>query len=545
MNIVDKAGLSSIKAKSLFSKLLTIGLSAAFLVGTIEPADARHRYKRHGHRYHKVRHYAGHYNPPHANIVYDVNAGKTLSSSNADALREPASITKVMTLYMLFEQLEKGRMSLDTNLRISAHAATMPPSKLGLKAGSTIEVEDAIKALVTRSANDVASAVGENIAGSEDAFAAMMTRKARAIGMSRTTFRNASGLPRPQNITTARDLVTLGRSIQDRFPNYYKYFATRSFEHKGQVIGNHNRLLGRIEGVDGIKTGYTRASGFNLLTSAKVDGRHVIAVVLGGRSGRIRDAQMASLLNNHMDSAVSGGRRNVQVAEAEIDTDIDVEVSAAPQVEKTPVIAQPVRIMAKPKPAVIAEVAKVEPRQVAVKPAPITGASPVRVALAQPVSTTTPSGPSMRWNVGAKPLSQSDIRVGQPTDPATRKAMGLRAAAEQNEPVTTATIASKPAKVEAPVVAAVKGEPAKLEPARTGWVIQVAATDDKSKALAILADAKSKNKVLASAESFTEQVNKGNATLYRARFGGFESDSAENACKSLKKTGYSCFVQRI
>jgi D-alanyl-D-alanine carboxypeptidase len=238
----------------------------------------------------------------------------------------------------------------------------------------------------------------------------------------------------------------------------------------------------------------------------------------------------------------------VQVAEADIDTDA-AEV-ATPQTEKTPAIATPIRVAAKPKPAVIAEVVKVEPRQVAVKPANTTGASPVRVAIAQPISTTPPSGPSMRWNVGAKPLSQSDIRVGQPTDPATRKAMGLRAASELNEPVTTATIAAKPAKIEAPVVIAAKAEtaklePARLEPARTGWVIQVAATDDKSKALAILADAKSKNKLLASAESFTEQVNKGNATLYRARFGGFESDSAENACKSLKKTGYSCFVQRI
>jgi D-alanyl-D-alanine carboxypeptidase len=549
MNTFDENKLAAHKkVKSLFSKLLTVGLSAAFLVGTIEPADARNRYKRYGHRYHKVRHYAGHYNPPHANIVYDVNAGKTLTSVNADALREPASITKVMTLYMLFEQLEKGRMNLDTNLRVSAHAASMPPSKLGLKAGSTIEVEDAIKALVTRSANDVASAIGENIAGSEDAFAALMTRKARAIGMSRTTFRNASGLPKPQNITTARDLVTLGRSIQDRFPNYYKYFATHSFEYKGQVIGNHNRLLGRIEGVDGIKTGYTRASGFNLLTSAKVDGRHVIAVVLGGRSGRIRDAQMASLLNTHMDSATSGGRKNVQVAEADIDTDTDVEVSAAPQVEKAPVVIAPAasRAVAKPKPAVIAEVVKIETRQVAVKSTNVSGASPMRVASAQPIATTTPSGPNLRWNVGAKPLSQADIRVGQPTDPATRKAMGLRAAStEQADPVTTATVAPKPAKIEVPVAVIAKAENAKTEPARTGWVIQVAATDNQNKALAILAAAKSKNKLLASAESFTEQVSKGNATLYRARFGGFESESAENACKSLKKTGYSCFVQRI
>ncbi len=533
MNTVNEATLCKAKtARGLFSKLLTIGLSAAFLAGTIEPADARQRYKRHSRSYHKVRHYTGSYNPPHANIVYDVNSGKTLTSTNADAPREPASITKVMTLYMLFEQLEKGRMRLDTSLRISAHAANMPPSKLGLRAGSTIEVEDAIKALVTRSANDVASAIGENIAGSEDAFAAMMTRKARAIGMSHTTFRNASGLPKPQNITTARDLVTLGRSIQDRFPEYYKYFSTRSFEYNGQIIGNHNRLLGRIEGVDGIKTGFTRASGFNLLTSAKLDGRHVIAVVLGGRSGRIRDAQMASLLNSHMDSAAAGGRKTVQVAEAEID--MDDTVSGEPEYKK------PVTVT-RPKPAVIAEVAKIQQtvNVSSAKASNVSGSSPVRMAAAQTISTT-PSGPLLRWNAGAKPLSQADIRVGQPTDPNVRKAMGLRAAAvEQADPVTTATVPVKPVKTELIQVVS------KAEPARSGWIIQVAATDNETKALAILAAAKSKNKVLASAESFTEQVHKGNATLYRARFGGFESESAENACKSLKKTGYSCFVQRI
>ena len=550
MNTVNEAKLCNNKTgRGLFSKLLTIGLSAAFLVGTLDPADARHRYKKHSRSHYKMRHYAGSYNPPHANIVYDVNSGKTLTSANADAPREPASITKVMTLYMLFEQLEKGRMSLDTDLRISAHAASMPPSKLGLRAGSTIAVEDAIKALVTRSANDVASAIGENIAGSEEAFAVLMTRKAHTIGMSRTVFRNASGLPKPQNMTTARDLVTLGRSIQDRFPTYYKYFSTRSFEHNGQVIGNHNRLLGRVEGVDGIKTGYTRASGFNLLTSAKVDGRHVIAVVLGGRSGRIRDAQMASLLNTHMDSAVSGGRRNVQVAEAEID--MDDTVSAEPEYKPT-VVPTAAKVAIRPKPAVIAEIAKIEPRAagVGVK-ANINGVSPVRVASAQTVSTT-PSGPSFRWNSGAKPLSQADIRVGQPTDPQVRKAMGLRAAAvEQADPVTTASVNPKPPKSEHIIVAEklLKAEQplavVKAEPARSGWIIQVAATDDKTKALAILAAAKSKNKVLASAESFTEQVHKGNSTLYRARFGGFESESAENACKSLKKTGYSCFVQRI
>jgi D-alanyl-D-alanine carboxypeptidase len=179
-------------------------------------------------------------------MALDAKTGRVLHAENEDALRHPASVTKVMTLYLLFEQLEKGRFTLETPLRVSAHAAAQAPSKLGLRPGSTIEVEDAIKALVTKSANDVAAAVAENIGGSESAFADMMTRKARQIGMSRTTYRNASGLPNPGQVTTARDLITLARSLQDRFPRYYRYFQTRSFAFRGRVIGNHNHLLGRV-----------------------------------------------------------------------------------------------------------------------------------------------------------------------------------------------------------------------------------------------------------------------------------------------------------
>ncbi|NJL07531.1 MAG: D-alanyl-D-alanine carboxypeptidase [Methylacidiphilales bacterium] len=221
----------------------------------------------------------------YAAIVVDANTGKVLHESEPDALRHPASVTKVMTLYMLFEQLEAGRLKLDSQLPVSPRAAAQDPTKLGLRPGSTIEVEDAIRALVTKSANDAAVVIAEAIGGDEASFAAMMTRKARALGMSRTTFRNASGLPNPDQVTTARDLSLLGRAIQERFPRYYRYFSTRQFAWRGNSIANHNKLLGRVEGVDGIKTGYTRASGFNLLTSAKRGGRHVVGVVLGGRTG--------------------------------------------------------------------------------------------------------------------------------------------------------------------------------------------------------------------------------------------------------------------
>ena len=240
---------------------------------------------------------------PYSDIVVDANSGATLHQTNPDAIRHPASLTKIMTLYLLFEQLEAGKIKLDSQLKVSEFASEQSPTKLGLKPGSTIEVEDAIKGIVTRSANDASVVVAEAIAGSEEAFAAMMTRKARALGMSHTVYKNASGLPNDQQVTTARDQAILGRAIQERFPKYYKYFQTRSFTFRGRSIGNHNSLLGRVEGVDGIKTGYIRASGFNLVTSLHRDNRYVVAVVMGGSSAGSRDARMRELINKTIKTA--------------------------------------------------------------------------------------------------------------------------------------------------------------------------------------------------------------------------------------------------
>jgi D-alanyl-D-alanine carboxypeptidase len=212
-------------------------------------------------------------------------------------------LTKIMTLYLLFERLDAGTIRLDTPLKVSVHATEQAPSKLGVKAGQAIAVDDAIKAVVTRSANDIAVAIAENLAGDEDEFAKLMTQKAHALGMSHTTYVNASGLPDDDQITSARDLALLGRAIQERFPRYYKYFALREFVYHGVAIRNHDHLLGAVGGVDGIKTGYTRASGFNLVTSLHRDGRYVVAVVLGGRSAFERDGRMRELINDHIKEA--------------------------------------------------------------------------------------------------------------------------------------------------------------------------------------------------------------------------------------------------
>ncbi len=214
-----------------------------------------------------------------------------------------------MTLYLLFERLDAGKINLDTEMQVSEHASEQAPTKLGLRPGQTIRVEDAIKGLVTRSANDAAVVIAEAIGGDEDDFAKMMTRKARSLGMTRTVYRNASGLPNDDQVTTARDQATLGRAIQDRFPRYYRYFATTSFNYRGRNIRNHNRLIGSVEGVDGIKTGYTRASGFNLVTNLRRGNRHLVGVVLGGRSGGSRDATMRNLLAENLDKAADAPDR--------------------------------------------------------------------------------------------------------------------------------------------------------------------------------------------------------------------------------------------
>ncbi len=280
--------------------------------------------------------------PAFSSIIVDANSGSTLQATSADSLRHPASLTKIMTLYLLFEQLESGKMKLDSEMDVSVHASQQAPTKLGLKPGQTLRVEDAIKGLVTRSANDAAVVISEAIAGDEDDFAKVMTRKARALGMSKTVYKNASGLPDDDQVTTARDQATLGRAIQDRFPKYYRYFSTEAFNYHGRSIRNHNKLLGRVDGVDGIKTGYTRASGFNLVTSMKRGNRYLVGVVMGGRSGGSRDAIMRNLLAEHLDEAATrrtvaaiterngGDTRVASAADETDDTDAKADVKNKP-----------------------------------------------------------------------------------------------------------------------------------------------------------------------------------------------------------------------
>jgi D-alanyl-D-alanine carboxypeptidase len=250
----------------------------------------------------------------YAAIVIDAKTGQTLFEVNSTAPRYPASLTKMMTLYLLFEALESGRVSKETRIPVSAHAAGQPPTKMRFRRGETIDVDSAIRAIVVKSANDVAVAVGEYLGGSEDAFAGMMTAKARQIGMANTVFRNASGLPDGDQHTTARDMAVLGLALRARFPQQFHYFSESDFMFRGRLVRGHNDMLGRVRGVDGIKTGYIRASGFNIVTSYQADGRQFIVVVMGADSARQRNDHVEALIQRSL-SPTAGTKTTLVFAE--------------------------------------------------------------------------------------------------------------------------------------------------------------------------------------------------------------------------------------
>ncbi len=543
-----------------------IGIVAIAVAAVASPAEAARKKKRPA---------GGGYAPPYAAMVVDARTGRTLHAVNEDAPRIPASITKVMTLYVLFEQMERGRFNMNSELTVSAHAARQEPSKIGFAPGETISVRDAILALITKSANDVAMAVAENVGGSEDEFARIMTARARSLGMARTTFYNPHGLPHsPPNMTTARDLTLLARAIQERFPRYYPMFSTRVFNYAGGAYRNHNKLLGRIEGVDGIKTGYTRLSGFNLMTSAKADGRHVVSVVLGGRSGASRDKIMADLVVATLPRAATSGRASTMVAEAPEPEPRPQERAqeraperlrpAAPVVaaalEAAPMPVPRPRIEAEapaPLPAAARAYAPVPTTTPVAPPRALTAGvrQPLQISGMRPVTATT-TPPAMRWSIGAPAADGKVLRPPANVDVTSSIAKVAEPAEAPAAPVTVAAAPAEKAQ-EAGVTAVAKAVETAPEPARasenrtavatTGkWIIQLGATDDEAKAKDILARARAKAAgPLAEVTAVTEKVEKGGSTLFRARFAGFDdSKDAQNACARLKRDGFACFATR-
>jgi len=262
--------------------------------------------------------------PRYSAIVIDASSGAVLEQEDADKICHPASLTKMATLYMVFEALKTGRIKMNTRIPVSAHAARQAPSKLGLRAGEYVSVETIIKGLVTKSANDAAAAIAEYLGGSEANFAAQMTHKARSLGMHKTTFKNASGLPNPYQVTTARDMAILSRALYLHFPKDYRHFRMQAFHHRGRVHRNHNHLLGKVPGLDGIKTGWVAASGFNLAASAVRKGpnnkpKRLIAVVLGGANRHWRDRRVAELLETNFQRVGLGHSPSVREEEEGVD----------------------------------------------------------------------------------------------------------------------------------------------------------------------------------------------------------------------------------
>ena len=273
--------------KELARRLFTaLGIAAALVTGTAAPTLAQAQVLR-----------VDTSEPRYAAIVMDANTGEILYQMRADSPRYPASISKVMTMYLTFEALAEGRLRLTDQLVVSPHAAAMQPTKLGLRPGQTISVDNAMRAIATKSANDMAVALAERLGGTESNFAKLMTVRARELGMNNTQFVNASGLPDTRQISTAHDLAILSRAVMRDYPQYYSYFSIQSFTYRGETMRNHNHLLGQMPGVDGIKTGYIGAAGFNLAASAARDGHRLIAVVLGGSSAAARDDNVEDLLN--------------------------------------------------------------------------------------------------------------------------------------------------------------------------------------------------------------------------------------------------------
>ena len=418
-------------------------------------------------------------NPRYAAIVVDARTGKTLFSANADARRYPASLTKMMTLYMTFEALQSGKITKNTRVPFSAHAAGMPPTKLGVKAGGSVTVETAILSLVTKSANDAAAALGELLGGSEEGFARIMTAKARSLGMKGTVFRNASGLPNPGQFTTARDMATLGIALREHFPQHYHYFSTRSFKFGKQRLANHNRLLGRIKGVDGIKTGFIRASGFNLVTSVVDGNRKLVAVVMGGTSGRSRDNHMAELVRTYLPKASGRGGNAPLVARA----DSSSSVAAFSKV-----------ILPKSD----APTPDTRPEEVALVEA-VDTADEEEVSIAELLPTGAP----------AAAVASTEQAYAGPT-PHAKKSV---------DPIATATV-----------------------PSGWAIQVASSPSEDEARAF-LTRTSEKVGKIVAGASPFTVQFEHKGTTFYRARFGGYESKTAAwNACGALKKHKIDCFA---
>ena len=556
------------------ARALFVAIQALALVVAGSTADAAHRHAtshafRHSHRA-PIRLAA---DPgKDAALIVDGNNGKVLYARNADALRHPASLTKMMTLYLLFDALKQGKVTMTTQLNVSQHAAEQRPTNLHLWAGDQIPVDTAIKAIVVRSANDVAVAIAENLGGTESHFAEMMTAKAREFGMRSTYYHNASGLPDNLQITTASDLAILAHHLAYDYPQYFPYFATPGFYFRGTYYPTHDNLIGRYDGADGIKTGYTEASGFNLVSSVVRGGAHVIGVVLGGPTAHTRDREMVDLLDQTFDRI---NDNPTLVARAQVPW--QQVASAAPPASATftPAPQANTQIaLAAPQPAYAnaqsadEDTAEAQTNEgnvdltpetdVAPLPRPATTVPAHQPTIAMLIQQTTaptqvkkPAAPAIAAPAvrpAPKPFvaQQTQIAMAQPQQPAQRQKApapiviaAFHAPRELPKPKPSAHTEIGEGdisfdRVGSTTAAINKGD----------WTIQIGAFANAAQAQAQLASYAEKSMDVLGQASRNVAPFKAvdGKTMYRARFGPFPEREARNVCTRLASRGQTCFA---
>lgn len=447
-------------------------------------------------------------------IVVDANNGKVLFANRADEIRAPASITKVMSLYLVFDALQSGRISWNTQMPVSKRAASRPRMRLGMPAGSTISVRDAVNAMIVLSANDASVVVAEYLGGTEDNFARIMTMKARSLGMRNTTFKNANGLPAQGHVSSARDIALMSIAMREHFPQYYNLFSQRQFSYRGKVYNGHNRVLDRIDGADGLKTGFTNAAGYTITTSVAKNGKKLVIVVLGGSSGRQRDDVVVTLANAYIGSASSSGKKRLF-------SGWNVAQSAwkgmrSPKQVAEPTQTQPIQTRAN---SPQANPTPVDDSQEALTTASVT---PSKRSAALPSKTVIKSRTTVEIPVGQSAQEQAPEMVEQA--PTTFGQVPTTMAYADNNQQAVTDLVDKQVK--------------------QNYIVEVASLPDAKAANGFLKTIKSslKDAKIASLGR-VEPTTMDGRKVYSVRFGSFSSQNAASAvCDKLTVQAFSCFV---
>lgn len=442
-------------------------------------------------------------------IVVDANNGKVLFANRADEIRAPASITKVMSLYLVFDALQSGRISWNTQMPVSKRAASRPRMRLGMPAGSTISVRDAVNAMIVLSANDASVVVAEYLGGTEDNFARIMTMKARSLGMRNTTFKNANGLPAQGHVSSARDIALMSIAMREHFPQYYNLFSQRQFSYRGKVYNGHNRVLDRIDGADGLKTGFTNAAGYTITTSVAKNGKKLVIVVLGGSSGRQRDDVVVALANAYIGSASSSSKKRLF-------SGWNVGQSAWKGMRSPKQVVQPNQSRVN---SPQADPTPVDDSQEELTTASVT---PSKRSAALPSKTVIKSRTTVEIPVGQSAQEQAPEMVEQaPTT--IEQAPTTMAYADNNQQTVTELLDKQ---------------------VKQNYIVEVASLPDAKAANGFLKTIKSslKDAKIASLGR-VEPTTMDGRKVYSVRFGSFSSqDAASAVCDKLTVQAFSCFV---